>query len=140
MWRTRLPIRRKRRLEKKLLIFSIVFDISLMSFFKYTGWISESIVALGAYAGFSVLTAPIHVPLPPGVSFYTFETICYTADVYKKEFHPTRHLLDYLNFLVFFPHLVAGPIRRARQLLPVLSEFRPAITSSVANQALIYVL
>src|SRR5215469_6224946 len=111
-----------------------------MSFFKYTGWISESIVALGAYTGFSVLTAPIHVPLPPGVSFYTFETISYTADVYKKEFHPTRRLLDYLNFLVFFPHLVAGPIRRARQLLPILSEYRPAITSTIANQALIYIV
>jgi alginate O-acetyltransferase complex protein AlgI len=126
--------------RKKLLIASVVFNLSVMSFFKYTGWISESIVALGAYMGFSLLTAPIHVPLPPGVSFYTFETISYTVDVYKKEFKPRRHLLDYLSFLVFFPHLVAGPIRRAKQLLPVISSYRPPVTAEVASLALFMIL
>ena len=126
--------------RKRLLVASVVFNLSVMSFFKYTGWISESIVALGAYMGFSLLTSPIHVPLPPGVSFYTFETISYTVDVYKREFKPRRHLLDYLSFLVFFPHLVAGPIRRAKQLLPVISSYRPAVTADVASQALFMIL
>lgn len=126
--------------RKKLLIASVVFNLSVMSFFKYTGWLSESIVALGAYMGFSLLTAPVHVPLPPGVSFYTFETISYTADVYRREFQPKRKLLDYLAFLTFFPHLVAGPIRRAKDLLPVISSYRPAVSMEVASQALFMIL
>jgi D-alanyl-lipoteichoic acid acyltransferase DltB (MBOAT superfamily) len=123
-----------------LLIVSLAFNLSLMSFFKYTGWITESLVALGTVTGFSLIAAPLHVPLPPGVSFYTFESISYTVDVYKKEFKPKRQLLDYLAFLVFFPHLVAGPIRRASQLLPVLSSYRPTVTLEAASQAIFMIL
>ena len=123
-----------------LLMTSLVFNLSLMSFFKYTGWITSSLVALGTVTGFSLIATPLHVPLPPGVSFYTFESISYTVDVYKKEFKPRRQLLDYLAFLVFFPHLVAGPIRRASQLLPVLSSYRPAVTLEAASRALFMIL
>ena len=126
--------------RKRLLITSVVFNLGLLAFFKYTGWFTDSLVALGAFAGCSILTSPIHVPLPPGVSFYTFESVSYTVDVYKREFHPRRRLLDYLSFLLFFPHLVAGPIRRASQLLPVLSAYRPAVTVAVASQALFMIL
>ncbi len=123
-----------------LLIVSVVFNLSLMSFFKYTGWITGSLVALGSYTGLSLLATPVHVPLPPGVSFYTFESISYTVDVYKKEFQPRRQLLDYLAFLVFFPHLVAGPIRRASQLLPVLASYRALVTAEAASQAIFMIL
>jgi len=126
--------------RKRLLIFSLGVNLALLSFFKYTGWLTESLVAFGAYAGFSLLTAPLHVPLPPGVSFYTFESMSYTIDVYRKEFKPRRNLLDYLGFLLFFPHLVAGPIRRASQLLPVLSSYRPAVTTEAASQALFLIV
>jgi alginate O-acetyltransferase complex protein AlgI len=126
--------------RKRLLVTSLVFNLGVLSFFKYTGWISESVVALGAYTGFSILSSPLHVPLPPGVSFYTFESISYTIDVYRKEFKPRRQLLDYLGFLLFFPHLVAGPIRRASQLLPVLSSYRPMVTAEAASQALFMIL
>ncbi len=122
------------------LIVSVAFNLSLMSFFKYTGWFTSSLVALGTATGFSLLAAPVHVPLPPGVSFYTFESISYTVDVYKKEFTPRRKLIDYLAFLLFFPHLVAGPIRRASQLLPVLSSYRPMVTAEAASQALFMLL
>ena len=57
------------------------------------------------FSGFTIVSAPIHLILPPGVSFYTFETISYTVDVYRGEFKPRRRLLDYLSFIVFFPHL-----------------------------------
>jgi D-alanyl-lipoteichoic acid acyltransferase DltB (MBOAT superfamily) len=126
--------------RKRCLVTSLVFSLSLMAFFKYTGWVSESIVALGALAGIQLLASPVHVPLPPGVSFYTFETLSYTIDVYKREFAPKRRMLDYIAFLVFFPHLVAGPIRRAKQLLPILAEYRPAVSAEVASQAVFYVV
>jgi D-alanyl-lipoteichoic acid acyltransferase DltB (MBOAT superfamily) len=128
------------RTRLTLLLFSLALNLGLMSFFKYTGWITESLVALGTLTGFALVSAPIHVPLPPGVSFYTFESISYTVDVYKEEFKPRRQLLDYLAFLVFFPHLVAGPIRRASQLLPVLSSYRPAVTFEAASRALFMIL
>lgn len=126
--------------RKQLLITSVVFNLGLLAIFKFTGWFTESLVALGAFAGFAILTTPIHLPLPPGVSFYTFESVSYTVDVYKKEFKPRRQLLDYLGFLVFFPHLVAGPIRRASQLLPVLSSYRPPVTLEAASQAIFMIL
>jgi alginate O-acetyltransferase complex protein AlgI len=111
-----------------------------MSFFKYIGWATESLVALGAYTGMSLISAPIHVSLPPGVSFYTFESISYTVDVYRREFKPRRNMLDYLSFIVFFPHLVAGPIRRAADLLPRLAEYRPSVNWADASRAGFYIL
>ncbi len=131
---------RDERYRKIALVASLCFNLSLMSFFKYTGWLTDSLVALGAYTGFALMTAPLHVPLPPGVSFYTFESMSYTIDVYKDEFRPRNNLLDYFGFLVFFPHLVAGPIRRANQLVPVLSAYRPAVTAEIASSAIFMIL
>jgi D-alanyl-lipoteichoic acid acyltransferase DltB (MBOAT superfamily) len=128
------------RKRKLLLWTSIVFSLALMSFFKYTEWITQWLVGLAPILGFTIVSAPIHLILPPGVSFYTFETISYTVDVYRGEFKPRRKLLDYLSFIVFFPHLVAGPIRRAKELLPALASIRKPIRWEVASQALFYIL
>jgi alginate O-acetyltransferase complex protein AlgI len=127
--------------RKRLLLLwtSIGFSLMLMSFFKYTQWITQSLVSLGPILGTTIVAAPIRVILPPGVSFYTFETISYTIDVYRRDFEPRRKLLDYLSFIVFFPHLVAGPIRRAKDLLPVLASFRPPIDWAAASQAVFYI-
>lgn len=118
---------------------SIIFSLTLMSFFKYTEWVTQGLVNLGPLIGFTLITAPMRVILPPGVSFYTFETISYTIDVYRREFQPRRKLFDYLSFIVFFPHLVAGPIRRAKDLLPPLASLRPPISWAAASQAIFYV-
>jgi alginate O-acetyltransferase complex protein AlgI len=128
------------RQRRRLLVTSITINLALMGFFKYTGWVSESLMLASAYFGVSLMTAPIHVPLPPGVSFYTFESISYTVDVYRREFKPRRHLLDYLSFIVFFPHLVAGPIRRAKDLLPRLAEYRERVSAENATRALYYIV
>lgn len=127
---------RKRRLWLQT---SIGFSLTLMSFFKYTEWVTQGLVALGPILGTVIVSAPIRVILPPGVSFYTFETISYTIDVYRGDFEPRRRLLDYLSFIVFFPHLVAGPIRRAKDLLPILASQRPPITWAAASQAVFYI-
>jgi alginate O-acetyltransferase complex protein AlgI len=128
------------RIRRRLLWTSISFSLSLMCFFKYVEWVTQGLAGLGPIAGFALLPAPVRVILPPGISFYTFETISYTIDVYRGDFKPRRKLLDYLTFIVFFPHLVAGPIRRARDLLPVLASYRPSITWEAANQAIFFIV
>jgi len=80
---------------------SIGFSLTLMSFFKYTEWITQDLFSLGSILGLTIIAGPLFVILPPGVSFYTFETISYSIDVYRGEFEPRRKLLDYLSFIVF---------------------------------------
>lgn len=126
------------RRRKQLLITSVIVNLSLMSFFKYTGWITgELAVALSA---FGISFSQISVALPPGVSFYTFQTMSYSIDIYRGEFKPKRGFIDYLTFVSFFPQLVAGPIERARDLLPQLSEKRKFVTAAAASSALFLIL
>lgn len=124
--------------RKRLMLTSVVVNLSLMSFFKYSGWISgELAVALSA---FGISFSQINVALPPGVSFYTFQTMSYSIDIYRKEFKPKKGFTDYLAFVSFFPQLVAGPIERAKDLLPQLTEKRKFITGAAASSACFLIL
>ena len=69
--------------------------------------------------GFATIIPVVTLILPPGISFYTFHTISYTADIYRGKFTPHNKLVDYITFVAFFPQLVAGPIVRAADFLPV---------------------
>ena len=124
--------------RRRLLIISVVVNLGLMSFFKYTGWLSTHVAAVAAILGISM--SPLIVPLPPGVSFYTFQTMSYTIDIYKKQFTPGNNFLSYLSFVSFFPQLVAGPIERAKDLLPQLSSVRKLVSPQVAAGALFLIL
>lgn len=124
--------------RRRLLIISVVVNLGLMSFFKYTGWLSAHVAAVAAMLGVSM--SPLIVPLPPGVSFYTFQTMSYTIDIYKKQFTPGKSFLSYLSFVTFFPQLVAGPIERAKDLLPQLSSVRKLVSPQVAAGALFLIL
>lgn len=84
--------------------------------------------------------SPLIVPLPPGVSFYTFQTMSYTIDIYKRQFAPGKSFPNYLSFVTFFPQLVAGPIERAKDLLPQLSTVRKLVSPQVAASALFLIL
>ena len=99
--------------KKYLLIISIVINLSLLVYFKYTDFF---ISILNDYT-FTHIT-PLGLILPIGISFYTFENISYTIDVYKGQFKPVRSFWDYLFFLSFFPKLVMGPIVRAADFIP----------------------
>jgi D-alanyl-lipoteichoic acid acyltransferase DltB (MBOAT superfamily) len=92
-----------------------------------------------ASLGSSVLLPAIVVALPPGISFYTFQTMSYTIEVYRNEMKPTRDLRSYMAFVTFWPHLVAGPIMRARNLLHQLQQVRPVITADEARYALLLI-
>ena len=90
--------------------------------------------ALLGLFGVSIGTT-IAITLPPAISFYTFQSMSYTIDIYRREFRPYRNVVDYLSFISFFPHLVAGPIMRARDLLPQLATSRRCPSHSQVSLA-----
>lgn len=103
--------------RKLLLTFSIVINLGLLAYFKYT----DFFIAITNDLGFTHIT-PLGLILPIGISFYTFENISYTIDVYRREFTPVRSFWDYLFFLSFFPKLVMGPIVRAADFIPQIHQ------------------
>ena len=103
----------KQTLKKIILIFSIIINLGLLFYFKYTNFFIEIIndLQLGQIK-------PLNLILPIGISFYTFENLSYTIDVYRGKFKPVEGFLDYCFFLSFFPKLVMGPIVRASDFIP----------------------
>ena len=95
-----------------------------MGFFKYFNFFAENLTTLLAVAGFDATPFVLTVLLPVGISFYTFQTMSYTIDIYQGHLEPTRGFLDFALFVSFFPQLVAGPIERARNLLPQINAAR----------------
>lgn len=106
-----------KRNKKLLLLCSIIFNLGLLFYFKYTNFfISVSNELL--HTGFN----PLNILLPVGISFYTFENLSYTIDVYRGQFEPAKKFSDYLLFLSFFPKLVMGPIVRAHDFVPQINK------------------
>jgi alginate O-acetyltransferase complex protein AlgI len=110
--------------RRKLLLVSIVGNLAFLGFFKYYGFFVEQFAALLAALGFQPHIAVLSVVLPVGISFYTFQTMSYTIDVYRGDVRPSRNLLDFAVFVAYFPQLVAGPIERAGHLLPQIQQPR----------------
>lgn len=104
--------------KKHWLLVSVIFNLGMLGFFKYwnffVGEFSDVLVSLGFSSGASMLD----VVLPVGISFYTFQTMSYTIDVYRGKTKPTNNFLDFALYVSFFPQLVAGPIERSSHLLP----------------------
>jgi D-alanyl-lipoteichoic acid acyltransferase DltB (MBOAT superfamily) len=106
------------RVRRALLLASIAFNVGLLGFFKYFHFFQDNLVALLGRAGWHVHPWTVQIILPVGISFYTFQSLGYTIDVYRRQLQPCRNFLDYLAFVAFFPQLIAGPIERAGNLLP----------------------
>lgn len=116
--------------KKLFVVISIVCSLSLLAFFKYFNFFTDSFIMLiRSLLGARVNIDIIKIALPVGISFYIFKTISYIIDVYRKDAESTDSLLDYATYLAFFPQLLAGPIERARSLIPQLQKQRPALTS-----------
>ena len=110
--------RQQNKKKKKLLLLgSIVFNLGMLFYFKYTNFFIETFNGL-LDAGFN----PLNILLPVGISFYTFENLSYTIDVYRGQFEPAKKFSDYLLFLSFFPKLVMGPIVRAHDFVPQINK------------------
>ncbi|MBS2019588.1 MAG: MBOAT family protein [Deltaproteobacteria bacterium] len=107
--------------RKMLLLVSVVYYLGVLSIFKYFDFAVDSFATVMGWAGVHVQPAHLRLVLPFGISFFTFETMSYTIDVYRREIPPADRYLDYLLFVCFFPHLVAGPIVRPRSMLPQLA-------------------
>jgi alginate O-acetyltransferase complex protein AlgI len=114
--------------RKTLFILSLIVQLGLLATLKYAGWLSGVFNDAAPWFGLAVSLPALSLILPPGISFYTFHTISYTADIYRAKFKPHNSLVDYVTFVAFFPQLVAGPIARASNLLPQLAAKRPPIT------------
>jgi len=115
LWLERETSPRGRRF---VLLVSLVANLGVLGFFKYYGFFLDSFVRLLQLFGLQPNVHVLRVILPVGVSFYTFQSLSYTIDVYRRRLRPTRDLLAFLTFHSFFPQLVAGPIERAADLLP----------------------
>src|SRR5579864_994215 len=143
-----LLMERKQSTRKLWLIISLVSNFGFLAYFKYSGFITENLNALFAHLGYSFqLPDPAAYPnamlryfgassdwlfteviLPIGISFHTFQSMSYTIDAYRGTIRTERSFVRFLTFVSFFPQLVAGPIERAKNLLPQLQGM-PTITS-----------
>lgn len=111
--------------KKYWLGVSIIFNLGLLGFFKYCNFFIDSWIDLLSIIGYTPKsTWALQVILPVGISFYTFQTMSYTFDVYYKRIQPTSNFLSFATFVSFFPQLVAGPIERASELLPQINNKR----------------
>lgn len=106
-------------IRRTLLVTSLIGNLGLLGFFKYYNFFIESAQAIFGQWGISGAT--LNIILPIGISFYTFQTLSYSIDVYRRTLRPSTSLLDFALYVAFFPQLVAGPIVRASEFLPQLS-------------------
>lgn len=109
----------RRQLQKMVSAGNIVLNISILFVFKYFNFFTESLNALlGALFGYHLDSLTVKIILPVGISFYTFQALSYTIDVYQKKLPATHDVVEFFAYISFFPQLVAGPIERATNLLP----------------------
>ncbi|HEY6205810.1 MAG TPA: MBOAT family O-acyltransferase [Chthoniobacterales bacterium] len=124
------------RRRKPLLIVSIVVNLGFLGFFKYYNFFVGSLATL---LGWPADSLALNIVLPVGISFYTFASLSYTIDVYRRKTAAVRNFIDYAFFIAFFPHLIAGPILRAKQFLPQVQQWqRP--TAATVNRGIALIL
>ncbi|MDR0746243.1 MAG: MBOAT family protein [Mediterranea sp.] len=121
-------------IRKALVAVSLAINLGLLCYFKYTNFFGEIIASVtgGTFSALDIF-------LPVGISFFTFQSLSYTIDVYRKQINPLNNLLDYAFYVSFFPPLVAGPIIRARDFIPQIRE-PLCVTKEMFGQGVFYIL
>ena len=104
--------------RRGFLLLSVIINIGILGFFKYFNFFTDSLLSLFELFGWTYSYRRLNIILPVGISFYTFQTLSYTLDIYRKRLTPTKDITSFFAFVSFFPQLVAGPIERAKDLLP----------------------
>jgi D-alanyl-lipoteichoic acid acyltransferase DltB (MBOAT superfamily) len=112
------------RKRKAFVFLSMALNLGMLGYFKYFNFFAESLHDALLRAGLNVPLTQLNVVLPIGISFYTFQSMSYVIDVYRKDIKPTRDFIQFATFVSFFPHLVAGPIMRPTTLLPQVANPR----------------
>ncbi len=110
--------------RKRWLFLSVIANLSMLGVFKYFNFFADSLINVFTQIGFNPDPITLNIILPVGISFYTFQTMSYTIDIYRERLKPTRNFIDFAVFVSFFPQLVAGPIERAVNLLPQVAKKR----------------
>jgi alginate O-acetyltransferase complex protein AlgI len=129
-WLCGLPQELRRRAA---VVLSAVVQLSILGFFKYFNFFVDSLVAALKVAGIEAMAGHLDIVLPVGISFYTFQSLSYAIDIYRRELKPTARYFDYALFVAFFPQLVAGPIERAKHLLPQIANPRTVAFDDVTR-------
>ncbi len=122
--------------RRAFLATSMIVNLGILGFFKYANFFADGFVDLAGSVGLAPGRFTLDVILPVGISFYTFQTMSYSIDVYRRRLEPCRSLIDFATYVAYFPQLVAGPIERAHNLLPRLQQTdrsigRPEIESGL---------
>ncbi len=121
------------RRRKAFVALSVTVNMGILGFFKYANFFSDSLASLFGALGIPFHPLSMAIILPVGISFYTFQSMSYTLDVYRGRLQPCRNLFDYALYVSFFPQLVAGPIERATHLLPQVTQPRTVTVPYVAE-------
>ena len=120
-----IPKYKSNKVRKLLLWSSVIFNVSVLGFFKYYNFFIDSWIDLFSLVGYEIKSVwTLNIILPVGISFYTFQTISYIIDIYKGKIKPTKDFISFAFFVSYFPQLVAGPIERATNLLPQITRKR----------------
>ncbi len=114
----------RERTRKTLILASIAFNLGILCFFKYFNFFQAEACRLAAFLGIVLSPVALNIILPAGISFYTFKSMSYTIDVYRRTLPATDRLQDYAIYVAFFPQLLAGPIERASAILPQIRAAR----------------
>ena len=123
----------EQRKRKLLLLTSIIVNLGFLGFFKYFNFFAQSFSDAFTLFGHHMEPTRLNIILPVGISFYTFQTLSYSIDVYRRKLEPTKDAISFFAFVSFFPQLVAGPIERATNLLPQFYKKRTFDYAEAAN-------
>ena len=121
-----------------MLATALTINLSLLGYFKYAGFFVDSLNGIGSWVGAGTSIPALHIVLPIGISFYTFNSMSYTIDIYRRVVRPARNFVQYAAFVSLFPHLIAGPIVRYSDIEQQLRALRPRLTSKLAASGLFF--
>ena len=124
--------------RRVLLATSLATNIGILAYFKYAGFFFGSLNGIGRAIGLGPPLPSLHILLPIGISFYTFNSMSYTIDIFRRKIEPTRNVLEYTTFVSLFPHLIAGPIVRFTDLAGQLRRLTPRLTSEQASLGMFF--
>jgi alginate O-acetyltransferase complex protein AlgI len=124
--------------RRLLLAASLTTNVGILAYFKYAGFFFGSLDGIGSALGVGAPLPSLHILLPIGISFYTFNSMSYTIDIFRRRVDPTRNLLEYTTFVGLFPHLIAGPIVRFTDLAEQLKQLTPRLTSETASRGMFF--
>ncbi|MEI8112506.1 MAG: MBOAT family O-acyltransferase [Bacteroidia bacterium] len=123
----------ERRKKLHLLRLAMFINLGMLGFFKYYNFFVDSFANLTVHFGFEPNLRVLHIILPIGISFYTFQSLSYSIDIYRGKIQPTNQFISFMTFVSFFPQLVAGPIQRASDLLPQFLKARTFIRERLVS-------